>query len=366
LPGDRFGHIVYGVGGSLRAVEFDPVRLEVVGDPVAVLDGVETVGGAVQFAVSQNGTLVYRPGVDTGIQGALRSLSWYDRRGREQSIAVPPRAYAWARLSPDERTIALDVRDQANDVWAFDLESERLTRVTTDPATDGFPIWTRDGRSLLFESNRVSGLFNIFRQSADGSGTPEQLTRSRNQLWPTSLSKEGDLLIVQETAPQTGRDLDVLKIDGRSQPQPLLQTPFAENNGELSPDTRWIAYQSNESGPDEIYVRPFPAVATGRWQVSTHGGRLPTWSADGRELFYLADNTMMAVPVQGTPSFRTGTPVKLFQVPPASTPPMRYYDVTRDGQRFLLIKNPPASVTAASNIVVVLNWIHEFKSKGLR
>ena len=221
------------------------------GDPIPVHDGVQTVGGAVQFAVAQNGTLVYVPGADTGLQGALRSLSWYDRRGREEPIAAPARAYAWARLSPDETTVALDLRDQMNDIWTFDLKRQRLTRVTTDPATDGFPIWTRDGRALLFESNRVGGVFNVFRQSADGSGAAEQLTKSTNQLWPTSLSPDGARLIVEATASPTGRDIDVVTLDGHAQPEPLIHTQFAENNGEFSPDGRWLAYESNDSGTDE-------------------------------------------------------------------------------------------------------------------
>ena len=363
-PGARgHGYLVYAISGSLRAVEFDPVKLDVVGDPVPVLDDVQTVGGAAQFAVAQKGTLVYVPGTDTGLQGALRSLTWYDRRGREEQIAAPARAYAWARLSPDETTIALDLRDQMNDIWTFDIKRQSLTRVTTDLATDGFPIWTRDGRTLLFESNRVGGVFNVFRQSADGSGAAEQLTTSTNQMWPTSLSSDGTRLLVQETTSQTGRDIDVLALLGHALPEPLIHTRFAENNGELSPDSRWLAYQANDSGIDEVYVRPFPAVNTARWQVSTGGGRMPAWAGNGRELFYLAGRNMMAVPIRTAPAFSAGTPTTLFEVPPTSSPPMRYYDVTRDAQKFLLIKNPATSVTSATSMVVALNWVDELKAK---
>lgn len=141
-----------------------------------------------------NGTLAYVPGLDTGIQGAIRTLSWYDRHGREEPVAVPPRTNAWARLSPDETQIALDIRDQANDVWTFDVTRQRLTRITTVPATESFPIWTRDGRALLFESNRVGGIFNVFRQSSDGAGSAEQLTNSKNP--PASNTSATQIVVV--------------------------------------------------------------------------------------------------------------------------------------------------------------------------
>jgi hypothetical protein len=131
----------------------------------------------------------------------------------------------------------------------------------------------------------------------------------------------------------------------------------------VSPDGHWLAYQSNESGVDEVYVRPFPAVDSARSQVSTRGGRLQAWAASGHELFYLAGRDMMAVPIQTAASFSTGTPIKLFEAPAATTPPMRYHDVTRDGQKFVLIEDPPASSTSATSMVVVLNWTEELKAK---
>jgi serine/threonine-protein kinase len=292
-----------------------------------------------------------------------RTLTWIDRRGREQTIAAPARAYVWARISPDGSRVALDARDQDQDIWMLDLARQTLTRVTFDPGVDGFPNWTPDGRQILFESNRGGSVFNVFRQSADNTGNAEQLTRSANPVWPFSISPDGTKAIVQEVAPGTRRDLGLLILDGRSAPQPLIQTPFSEQNGEISPDGRWVAYQSDESGVDQVYVRPFPDVNGGHWQVSLDGGRMPAWSPGGRELFYLSGTAMMAVPIQLTSTFRADNPTKLFEVPPGPPLPVRSWDVSRDGQRFLMIKDPPASdgATMPTTIVMVLNWTEELK-----
>jgi len=243
-PGSGSGVLLYSVAGALRAVRFDPIELSVLGDPVPVLDQVRTVAtGAVQYTVSRTGTLVYVPGAatdsGTAFGTALRTLVWIDRRGREESIPAPPRTYISLRLSPDGTKVALDVRDQQADVWTFDLVRKTLGRLTTDPAVDGYPVWTPDGRRIIFESNRT-GVFNVDSQAADGTGAVEPLTNSQNPMWPLSISPDGTRLVLHETGLQTGADLDILAMDRASKPEPLVQTPFSEDHAEaLRTVTGW-------------------------------------------------------------------------------------------------------------------------------
>jgi len=332
-----------------------------------------TMRGAPQFAMSRTGTLAYVPGGSTSAS-LTHEVVWMDRNGREAPVGTPLRAHVWARISPDGTKIALDIRDEQQDIWIFDLGRRSMSRLTTDPAIDGFPVWTPDGRRIVFESTR-SGVFNLFVQPADGTGAAQQLTHSKNPMWPYSISPDGTHVVLQETTAQAAREsdrLDLLALDGKSEPQPLIQkTPFVQTNAEISPNGRWLAYQSNESGRDEVYVRPFPRVDDGRWTVSTGGGTIPAWNPNGGELFYVEGgdagrgSSMMAVTVndKGT-LFSPGVPTRLFAVPPVSGPPMRYYDVARDGQEFLMIKDPPASQQTTTNtIVVVVNWFEELRAR---
>jgi len=350
----------------------------VLSDPVPVLDQVATsVGtGAAQFAVSRSGILVYVTGgastkTVVGGTGQMRPLVWVDRHGKEESIAAPPHDYTSLRLSPDDTKVALDARDQQSDIWVFEFARKTLTRLTTDPRIDGFPIWTPDGKRMIFESSRT-GTFNVYMQAADGPGAVEQLTKSTNQLWPLSLSPDGTRLVIHSGSPFEG-DLDLLPLDGKSQPVPLMRTPFNEDHAEVSPDGRWLAYQSNESGQPEVHVRPFPDVNAGHWQVSPAGGAKPVWARNGRELFYFSGQALMAVPVQTTPTFSAGIPAKLFEGPYYFADLLgRTYDVSRDGRRFVMIKNPPRLAAAmgtgdqpatTANMVVVVNWIEELKQR---
>jgi serine/threonine-protein kinase len=329
---------------------------------------------------------------------------WVNRQGREEPINAPPRAYAFPRLSPDGTRVALDVRDQENDIWIWDFMRQTLTRLTFDPSGDGWPIWTPDGRRVVFASSQAGGpglsaVTNLLWRAADGTGTVERLTTSPNPQLPHSFSPDGKSLLFQELNPKTNNDLMLLRLDGtpRTEPpsqrsgepgpaaqgfggpgptsasgstasdvRPLIQTTFSDTAGEISPDGRWLAYYSNESGRNEVYVRPFPNVDSGRWQISTGGGSRPAWAKNGRELFYFAPNTaMMAVAVRTTPSFSAGNPTKLFDGPWSVTQSGRTYDVSRDGQRFLLIKDATASnqPSALPTITVVLNWQEELKQR---
>jgi len=368
------GYLVYAAGSTLRAVRFDVARLEVLGDPVPVVEQLSTgVTAGANFDVAGDGTLVYVPGgvAGTGPFGTPRSLVWVTRQGREEPINLPPRTYTYPRVSPDGTRVAIDIRDQENDIWIADLARQALTRLTFDPGTDFYPIWTPDGRRIIFQSVRAGG-GNMFWQSADGTGTVEQLTTvSTTPHYPYSVSPDGKSVVFQETFPKTGVDLSLLTFDPKPHTEPLIQTTFIETNAEISLDGHWLAYQSNESGQEEIYVRPFPKVDEGRWQISTGGGTRPLWARSGRELFYLdAGGLLTTVAVQTTPTFSATTPTRVLSTRyfggfggGGQNVAGRTYDVSPDGQRFLMIKDVAAADQNATpaGIVVVLNWFEELK-----
>ena len=379
------GHLIYAAAGSLRAVRFDLDRLEVTSDPIPVIDQVSTSSvGMANYAVAPNGALIYVPGA-VGASGPQRSLVWVNRQGREEPLKAPLRAYTIPRISPDGSRIAIEIRDQEQDIWVWDVARHGpLTRLTFDPGSDQFPVWTPDSRRVVFSSTR-GGVPNIYRQSADGTGAVERLTEGSQAQFPHSMSPDGTGLALFQANTKTGNDVVLLALprstsDARtpSSPpatkpnqdvQPLVATPFLEWLGEISPDGRWIAYASNESGAFEVYVRPFPNVDAGRWQVSIGGGTKPAWGRNARELFYLdANGNLLSAPVQTTGStFNViGNPAKLFDARYfLGPPPVRPYDVHPDGQRFLMIKdNTSTDSNAPLNIVVVLNWFEELKQRS--
>ena len=367
------GHLVYAAAATLRAVRFDLGRLEVTSDPVPMVEKVTMSGttGTADFALSRNGTLVYVPGEITG--GAGRSLAWVNRQGHEEPIKAPPRVYVYPRISPDGTRVALNVRDQENDIWVWDLKRETLGRFTFDPGADQSPVWTPDSRRIIFSSFR-GGVPNLYWQAADNTGTIERLTTSPNQQAPLSISPDGSRVLFQEIAPKTGADVGVLTVDAarKSGGGPLIQTMFIETNAEISPDGRWVAYQSNQSSQFEVYVRPFPNVDTGRWQVSDGGNNSrPLWARNGRELFYYdaRGGALMAVAVQTTgPTLNAANPTKVFDTAPYYFANAgRTFDVSADGQRFLMIKLASQSGQNATasppSLVVVEHWTEELKAR---
>ena len=295
------GHLVYVLDGTLLAVPFDVDKLEVTGGPIPMAEGVMTVGlgatGAAQFTFRTPVPWSMWPAV---ILGGDRTLVWVDRDGREEALAAEPRAYRYPRISPDGGRVAFSVADQENDIWIWDFARETLTRLTFAPGWDSYPVWTTDGRQVAFTSDR-DGTFNLYWKAADGTGAVERLTESENRQLPYAFTPDGKQLVFSEIDEQ-GIDLGVFSLEGSS--EPLLATEFAERNAEISPDGRWLAYQSNASGQNEIYVRPFPNVEDGQWLISSGGGTRPLWAPDGRELFYLAPGPrLMAVGIQTEPSF---------------------------------------------------------------
>ena len=356
------GHLIYAQAGNLMAAPFDPQRLAVTGTAVPVVEGVLQfpASGDAQYSLSATGSLVYVPG---GVQGAQRKLVWVSHNGAEQPLAAPVRAYLNPRLSPDSGKVAVGINQQQDSqVWLYDLSRETLTRLTFEGNNNNNPVWTPDGKRVAFNSNR-EGPSNIFWQLADGSGGVDRLTTGEYFQAPHSWSPDGQLLAFVTTSPTTPLAIGVLSLNDRKA-QLFLRTPFTEGAPRFSPDGRWLAYVSNESSRDEVYVQPYPGPG-GKWQISTEGGNEPVWNPNGRELFYRSGERMMAVDIATQPGFTAGKPRMLFKgqyVPTATTP--ANYDVSPDGQRFLMLKSDEqTSSSAATQIVVVQNWFEELKQK---
>jgi serine/threonine-protein kinase len=365
------GHLVYAAAGSLLAVAFDLRRLEILGTPTPVLPRVMTLSsGTAQFNIAADGTLVYMP---AGASPS-RTLVWVDRQGREEPVkGLPARAYSNPRLSPDGARLALELRDQESDIWVWDFAREALTRVTFDPVVDRAPVWMPDGRRIVFSSQAggtvrgAIGAGTLFWRAADGTGAAERLgqeDRSLRLMLPSSVSPDGNRVVTTTVSDAGAVDVMMLTLQDR-RVQPLIQTPFVERFGEISPDGRWLAYESNASGRFQIHVRPFPDVNNGQWVVSTDGGTQPVWAPNGEELFYVApDRTLRRVSVKPGTTWAAGKPSTLFDrqyfLGPEST--TRMYDVSADGHRFLMIKDTAIDQTAtATSIVVVQNWYEELK-----
>ena len=357
------GQLVYAQQGTLMAVPFDAQRLAVTGAAVPVVEGVlqSTFNQAApQYSISPAGSLVYIP----GIQGSL-GLVWVGRNGAEQPLAAPAHAYDSPRISPDGRKIAVSIDGQ---IWLYDLSRETLTRLTFAGNTNNRPVWTPDGKRIAFFSDK-EGPLNLFWQLADGSGGLERLTTSENLVnAPTSFSPDGQLLAFNNVNPMAG-EIWVLRLSDRSagsgqarKAQPFLRTPFNQGGSRFSPDGHWLAYISDESGRYEVYVQSYPGPG-GKWQISTEGGTEPAWNPNGRELFYRSGDKMMAVEVTTQPSFAVGKPRVLFtgEYVLASVP-VSNYDVSPDGQRFLMVK-PSEQTSSLTQIVVVQNWFEELKQK---
>jgi serine/threonine protein kinase len=356
------GHLVYELDSSIFAVPFDLDRLALTGGPISMIQGVYREGTP-QYAVSDSGTLVYVPGT-TGVSQQLGTLVWVDRSGKEEAIDAPPRPYVSAHLSPDATRVALDIRDQKNDIWIRDLDRKTLTRLTYDPAIDFGGIWSPDGTKVVYANQ-----MNIYQRPADGSGSPELLTTIRERRgFPETFSPDGKHLLITGGLPST--DISLFSIDAGEAPKPLVASKFNEYNASISPDGRWMAYQSDKSGRFEIYVRPFPEVNALLCQISTEGGECPLWNKNGRELFYFQKpGIMVSVPLETGTSFKAGTPKVLFKGEYRSGFISGYnrtqHSVTPDGQRFLMIKAAGAKAGSAPprQINVILNWFEELKQR---
>jgi serine/threonine-protein kinase len=358
------GHLVYASAGALRAVPFDLTALKTRGAPVTVVpDVVTTIRGGVNAVVAGDGTLAYVSGT---LEGTPRTLVWVDRQGRETPIPAPPRPYLLPSVSPDGTRVAVFANDQERDLWLWDLRRTTLTRLTATPGVDVVHVWTPDSRRLIFTSERA-GVRNLFWQTADGADAAERLTESPNTQYPTGVSPDGRRLIFSDEFPTTSNDVMAIALDETRRVTPLVQSPFVERNGTVSPDGRWLAYEANDSGRFEIYVRPFPEVNGGRWQVSTAGGTRPIWTRSGQELelvYVSPTGALMAVELARGPSWAATSPKQVVKEGYFTNLNWwgRSYDISPDGQRFLMIKEGGAEETAApASIIVVQHWVEELK-----
>ncbi len=364
------GYLVYLRAGSLMAVAFDVEQLEVTSPAVRVLDGVKfSRAGGGHYSFSRNGSLVWIPAPDltpstsefssaVSLKVAESSLFWVDRRGHTQQLPLPSRGYWAPSFSPDGRRVALTID---LDIFILDLDRDAFTRFTFE-GRNHIPIWTPDSRRLTFSSAR-KGHPNLFWKMADGSGIAEQLLTSKQHQDPGSWSPDGKLLAYTELHPETNWDIWLLGLKGERRSEPFLQTRFNEYHPMISPDGRWLAYSSDESGRLEVYVRPFPD-GRGKWLISTEGGQEPLWAQDGQELFYRTGGKLMNVAIETDSSFVAGRPRLLFEweydsseMDPRGSP---NYDVSPD-ERFLMIKPDPSLPSTKINFV--LNWFEELKRK---
>jgi serine/threonine-protein kinase len=349
------------VDANVLAVPFDPDRLAVTGTPIVVLRDVAiTAGGGVNAAVSQTGTLVYVPGA--GSVADERFLVWVDRMGREQRVPAEPRTYQMVRLSPDGTQAAVDVRDGENDVWIYSFGAGTLDRLSSAPGSDMFPVWTDNRRVLFSAAEDATGRRGLAWRATDGSTPVERLLDGTFR--PYAVTTNGSTLLLQAAA----GDIFTFPLspDGRqkgAEPAPLIHTPSTEQNAEVSPDSRWVAYQSNDSGRDEVFVRPFPNAEARRIPVSTSGGRAPLWSRSGNELFYVTpDGAVMGVPVNPGPVWRHGPAVQV--VAPGyfhAGEVMRTFDISLDGRQFLMIKQNTGAAGTPRSIEVFQNWFAELE-----
>jgi Tol biopolymer transport system component len=353
------GYLLFIRDHNLMAHEFDPATLRVSGQPLTLAasvgisrpallasPGMAETGG---FSVSANGTLVYQPA-----GGLSDRLTWFDRTGRVLG-AFGGRGLQPC-LSPDGMKVIVEQFDAATatpDLWLFDLRSGRRTRVTFDPAIDTEPVCSPDGSRFVFASNR-RGAFNLYQKAADGSGHEEPLVESNDSKWATDWSLDGQYIAYSESTLETGSDVWILPLFGDRKPVPFVRGRWNEFDGAFSPDHRWIAYVSDESGREEVYVQPFPATGA-KWQISANGGTKPRWSRNRKEIFYLApDSKLMAVDVQSNGHFETRASRELFQTGLTILGSARYA-VTADGQRFLM-SAPPAGEALSLPATVVVNW----------
>ena len=347
------GHLVYYQSGTVMATPFDPVRLTVGDRRVPVQESVKTtVSGATDFGIARNGTFVYIPGASR----PERRLVWVDRQGRSEPVLPSADDYWVPRLSPDGTRLAVGV---GTDIYVIELKRLTRDRVTFGTTSTLFPYtWLGDSRILFSKVENKVGL-DIYSTLADGSGSPELLLKGVNRQWATSVAPNGTIALYEQH-PTTLRDIWLLTPD-RTRTK-FLATPYQERVARYSPNGRWIAYVSNDSGRDEVYVRA-PSGGGGKVTISHDGGTEPVWAANGRELFYRNGSRLHAAAVVTEPGFEASPAKVLFEgayeLDRGSGAATANYDVTRDGQRFVMIQAP----TASTNIIVVLNWFGELATR---
>lgn len=351
------GHLLFLASNQLYAVPYDAARGVITGERFAInAEFGAGPRGVANFATAPDGTLVY----EAQGQWPHRELVWVDRTGKETPTGAPPRPYLFLSLSPDASRVALDVRDGDNDIWVWEFGRRVLSRLTSGPTPEQLPLWSRDGQSIVYSSTQAD-VPNLWSLRADGGGQPQQLTTGRTLKFADDFSPDGVHLLFRESSQAAVVTTRVLTLTDRSIGETAVANALTRTmNARLSPDGRWVAYQSSESGRNEVYVRPYPDTAGGRWQLSTEGGTQPHWARSGRELFYIAlDGGLMSLAIQLTPTLVAARPTRLLTQVYHTDPVGRSYEPSPDGQRFLMIKSVPGVLDdglMVGALAVVQRW----------
>jgi Tol biopolymer transport system component len=348
------GHLIFGQARGLRAIRFDPASGSTSGEAVSVLSDVASVPdlGNAFFAVSPAGTIVFVPGATSG----NLELVWVDRQGRTTPAVEGKASFMHPELSPDDRRIAVSAGAEVGyrEIWIYDLE-RGTRRLLGGGGSHSVPHWTPDGKELVFSSN-AAGSWDLYVGGAQGTAEPREFVVREYEQWGGSWSPDGRSFLYYDVHPQTGRDIWIFDVESKES-RPYLVTRYNERAPRISPDGRWLAYISNETGLDEVYVESFPERGQ-KWTLSTEGGTEPAWSKDGQELFYRQGDLMMVVDVSLGPEFSAAKPRPLFEgrygVGSVGNPD---YGVTADGQRFLMTKRSESA--APVKLHVILNWDRE-------
>ena len=362
------GHLVYARGGKLLAVAFDPAKLEITGQPFEAADGIfmSTTTGMAAYGISADGHLVCATGP---VERGARVPVWVDRDGSPSPLPLPPGAYLHPRLSPDGRQLAIEIEGASHDLFLYDFGRGVRSKISLDGASH-WPSWTPHGDRLTFRSWKT-GTMTMWTMPADRSAPAQLLTSIGIMQSPESWSPDGRALaFTQMDDPESGSDIYVLDVDGDRTPRPLVRTKFSEGSPKFSPDGRWLAYSSNESGRSEIYAMAYPGPGP-KIQVSTDGGTDPVWRHDNSELFYRNGDLMMAVGITSGRTLTVSTPVVLWKGRylagvgsscGMTGPTSANYDVSADGRRFLMIEETGPDVECRV-LHVVSNWARDLKAR---
>ena len=354
------GHIVYGRANTLWAAPFDLERLTITGPSVPVVENLWTVNdsGFAGFNLAGDGTLIYMPARLIGD----RTLTWVDRKGKADALPFPPQAFDFPTLSPDGKRVAVQLSDgPRTNIFVYELGTGVPRQVTRDGA-ESRPLWTPDGKRLTYAARRKDER-HIFWQALDGSTAAESLVASRNDVWPGAWTPDGSALVFVESPPTEISDIKLLRPGDPSRVELVVGSPSEDMWPSLSPDGRWILFSSMDRGryQYQLYLRPFAGGAP--IQITTDGGDQGRWARDGREVFFRASSRMMRVPIQTSPELIVGKPEELFAgayyESPDGTP---NYDVSPDGQRFLMIK-PGDQERAPASSHIVLDWFEALKQR---
>lgn len=358
------GHLLYARDGKILAVRFEPYKLEVSGQPFTVLEGVlmSRNSGVANYDVSESGDLAYFPGV---VDKGERTLVWVDRNGSAEPLKLPPKPYLHPRISPDMHQLAIEIEGPNHNFYVYDFARDVLSQMTTDGVSH-WPVWSPDGTQLVYRSGPM-GAFKMWQISADRSRAPSQLPGTGVSQSAESWSPDGHALAYTATTPEAGSHIMVESLDGEHESHPFADIKASAGSAKFSPDGRWLAYCSNETSKPQVYVQAFPGPGP-KIQVSSDGGTDPVWKRTGGELYFRNGDKMVAVAVSTTPTFTAGHPRTLWEGryshgmstscgPPGAT--SSNYDVTGDGQRFLMIKDEAPSTAVSKHLIVVLGWADE-------